>query len=52
MLQPWLKIYRLVGDSDVAGNLLPRLSVHGSGARWLTADNQGAFLSSDTGSRQ
>jgi hypothetical protein len=51
MLQPWPKIYRLVGDSDMAGNPLPRLSVHGSGARWLTADNPGALLSSDAGLR-
>jgi hypothetical protein len=52
MLQPWPKVYRLVEDSDMAGNPLPRLSVHGSGARWPTADNPGAFLSSDAGSRQ
>jgi hypothetical protein len=29
LLQPWPKIYRLVGESAVAGNPLPRLPEHG-----------------------
>jgi hypothetical protein len=36
-LQPWLRIYCLVGDSDATGNLLPSLPHQGRGASWSDA---------------
>jgi hypothetical protein len=48
LLQPWPNVYRLAGDSDVAGNPLSWLPQHGSGTRWLPARSQRAFSSKKT----
>jgi hypothetical protein len=52
ILQPWPRIYRFVGESDMAGNPLSRLSEHSGRARWPMANSQRAFLSSSKVLRQ